>query len=180
MKVAIEPVHEKGDCSAGARREAYDEEGLEALFIRYGFVSVLIGVAVEWEPFALAGGVLAQRGAMSLWMAVGAAFVGSCVIDQFWFQLARRARTIPLVTSVRHRAAFARSLASLERHPVRFVVFARFVYGLRAVAAVAIGISRVSGRLFTPLNIATAGAWSALFTGLGYLSGPVSQQLSNR
>ena len=103
------------------------EEGLEAFIIRYGLVAIFLGTAIEGEPFALAGGVLAQRALLSLWMAVGAAFAGSCLIDQIWFHAARRLRTNPLVHSVTRRPAFARSIESLEHHPIGFVRLARFV-----------------------------------------------------
>ena len=69
-------------------------------------------------------------------------------------------------------------METLERHPRRFVVLFRFAYGLRAVAPVAIGASRVPLRLFLPLNLAAAVAWGMLFTGLGYLAGPLIERFA--
>lgn len=48
----------------------------------------------------------------------------------------------------------------------------RFAYGLRAVAPVTIGASRLPTWLFVPLNIVAAILWGSLLTGLGYLTGP--------
>lgn len=73
---------------------------------------------------------------------------------------------------VAQRPAFARSLALIERHPVWFVLLFRFAYGLRAVAPVAIGASRLSSGVFVPLNVVAAIAWGSLFTALGYWIGP--------
>ncbi len=153
---------------------------MEAIIIRYGFIAIVLGAGIEGEPFALAGGVLAHRHLMPLWGAVLAAFAGSCLIDQAWFHLARRVRTNRWVRSVQHRPAFARCLEILERHPIWFVLLFRFAYGLRAVAPVAIGMSQVKTRLFVPLNMISALVWSSLFTGLGYLAGPLFDQIWKR
>ena len=53
-------------------------------------------------------------------------------------------------------------------------------YGLRAVAPVAIGTSRLPARLFVPFNMAAAIVWGSLFTGLGYLAGPAFEAAEAR
>ena len=78
------------------------------------------------------------------------------------------------------RPACDQSLDLIERHPVWFVLLFRFAYGLRAVAPVAIGASRVSARLFIPLNIIAAIVWGVLFTSLGYAFGPVFEAAEAR
>lgn len=153
---------------------------MEALVIRYGLVAVFFGVALEGEPFALAGGVLAHRGWLSPWVAAIAAISGSLFVDQFWFHLSRRFRRSRVVASVVARPAFARALALVEGHPVWFVLLFRFAYGLRSVAPVAIGASRVPSRLFAPLNLVSATIWGSLFTAAGYLAGPTFERLESR
>jgi membrane protein DedA with SNARE-associated domain len=153
---------------------------LEKLILHYGLVAIFFGAGIEGEPFALAGGILAHRHWLSPYAATLAAIGGSCLIDQCWFHLSRHFRQSRIVQSVRRRPAFARSLALLERHPVWFVLSFRFAYGLRAVAPVAIGASRVSARLFVPLNVVAAVIWGALFTGLGYGFGPTFEAAEAR
>ncbi len=153
---------------------------MEAVIIRYGVVAILLGAGIEGEPFALAGGILAHRRLMPWWEAVAAAVTGSCLVDQLWFHLARFLRSSRPVASVAGRPAFARAMATLERHPIWFVLLFRFAYGLRAVAPVAIGVSRVPERLFVPLNLLAAAGWGLLFTAVGYLLGPTVENLSRR
>lgn len=153
---------------------------METLILRYGFVAILLGAGIEGEPFALAGGVLAQRHLMNPWAAAVAAVAGSCLIDQAWFHLARHVRANRWVQGVAARAAFARALTILERHPKWFILLFRFAYGLRAVAPVAIGFSQIRARLFVPLNLLAAILWGVLFTTLGYLAGPAFEHLSKR
>lgn len=153
---------------------------MESLVIRYGLVGIFLGVAVEGEPFALAGGVLAHRGWLSPWAAAATTIGGACFVDQFWFHLSRHYRQSRVVASLVRRPAFSRALGLVERHPVWFVLLFRFAYGLRAVAPVAIGSSRVPARLFVPLNVVAAVVWGILFTAAGYLAGPAFERVEAR
>ena len=161
--------------SCGARKEA-----LENLVLHYGIVAIFLGAGIEGEPFALAGGVLAHRHWLPGYSAALAAIAGSCVIDQLWFHLSRHFRQSRILRPLVERPAFARSLELIERHPVWFVLLFRFAYGLRAVAPVAIGASRVPAGLFVPLNIAAAIVWGSLFTAAGYLAGPAFEAAEAR
>jgi membrane protein DedA with SNARE-associated domain len=153
---------------------------MEMLIIRYGVVAILLGAGIEGEPFALAGGVLVHSGWMPWWEATGAAILGSCLVDQLWFHLARHFRSSRPVTRIARRPAFARTIILLEQHPAWFVLLFRFAYGLRAVAPVAIGMSRISKRLFVPLNFTAAVVWGSLFTAFGFALGPVAERLAQR
>jgi membrane protein DedA with SNARE-associated domain len=142
------------------------------MIVRYGLLAIFVGAGIEGEPFALAGGVLAHRHWFSPLAVALASISGSCCVDQLWFHLSRHYRYSRLVQRVAQRPAFARSLALIERHPVWFVLLFRFAYGLRAVAPVAIGASRLSSGVFVPLNVVAAIVWGSLFTALGYWIGP--------
>jgi membrane protein DedA with SNARE-associated domain len=153
---------------------------LEELVLRYGVIAIFLGAGIEGEPFAIAGGVLAHRHWLPIPEALAASILGALAVDQFWFHLSRYFRKNRMVQSVMKRPAFSRSLELIERYPVRFVLLFRFAYGLRAVAPVAIGTSRVPVRLFVPLNILTAIVWGTLFTAAGYLIGPAFERAEAR
>jgi membrane protein DedA with SNARE-associated domain len=143
------------------------------MIARYGLAAIFLGAGVEGEPFALAGGALAQRHWLSPYAVTLAAIAGSCFIDQMWFHLSRNFRQSRAVQRLVARPAFRRSLAMIERHPVRFVLLFRFAYGLRAITAVAVGASGMSTRLFVGVNILAATLWGLAFTALGYGAGPL-------
>ncbi len=153
---------------------------MEQLIARYGLFAIFLGAGIEGEPFALLGGVLAHRQWLSPIAVAAAAIAGSCLIDQFWFHCSRYFRQSRLVAGFVARPAFGRSLDLIARHPVGFVLLFRFAYGLRAVATVALGASRISTRLFVVLNLIAAAIWGLLFTGLGYALGPALQGLEAR
>jgi membrane protein DedA with SNARE-associated domain len=59
----------------------------------------------------------------------------------------------------------------LDRRPTLFILGYRFVYGMRTVALVTIGLSRITALRFLALNAISAGVWSILVTGAGYAFG---------
>lgn len=145
----------------------------DAIIARFGLPAIFAGSGVEGEPFALAGGLLAHRHLVPLWAAMLAAAAGACLVDHGWFVLGRRFRSNRRVRAIVERPGFARSLALLEAHPIRFILLFRFAYGLRAVAPVAIGTSRVPVRIFVLLDVTAAAIWGSLATWLGYRFGRV-------
>jgi membrane protein DedA with SNARE-associated domain len=153
---------------------------MEQIVLRYGIIAIFLGAGIEGEPFALAGGVLAHRHWLSPAAAVLTTIGGAYAIDQGWFQLSRRFRQSRAIQAIKRRPAFARALTWIDRYPVWFVLLFRFAYGLRAVAPVAIGASRVSTRLYMPLTLVAAIVWGTLFTALGYLLGPAFEAAEAR
>jgi membrane protein DedA with SNARE-associated domain len=119
----------------------------------------------------VAGGALAQRGLLSLPLVLIACTAGSAAIDQALFLAGRFGRDWRLVAKARAHPGFVRALGFIERHPAGFVLTFRFLYGLRAVSPVAVGLSRMNAWRFTGLNLLAAALWAGLFTGLGYLFG---------
>jgi membrane protein DedA with SNARE-associated domain len=144
---------------------------LEALVARYGLLAILAGAGVEGEAVVITGGVLAQRGLLPIWGVAIAAAVGSCIVDQLWFWLARRARNQRWVRKAKTKPTFARALRWLEHHPIAMILSFRFVYGLRTVSPVAIGTSAVPSRTFVPLNIVSAAIWGPAIAWAGYAFG---------
>jgi len=142
---------------------------VDALLAHYGLAAVFLGAMAEGETFVLAGGVLAHRGLISPVEAAFAAFLGSALADQICFLIGRRARSGRLVTRARANPAFTKALAFIEHYPTGYILAFRYLYGLRVVSPIAIGVSNVSARRFVALNLVSAATWAALFTTLGYV-----------
>ncbi|WP_331012213.1 DedA family protein [Sphingomonas sp.] len=153
---------------------------IETLVAKYGLIALCVGAGMEGETVVLTGGVLAHRHLVPVWGAVAATALGSFVADQSFFALGRRYRDHPRVQRIMARPAFARVLATLERHPVGFILAFRFLYGLRTISPVAIGTSQVPIRRFVLLNAVAAVAWAAMFTALGYAFGEGIEELTGR
>ncbi len=144
---------------------------IEHLLSRYGLLAIFLGAGVEGEAVVLSGGVLAARGIAPLWAAMIAATCGSAMIDQAWFWAARSLSHKQWIIRQTAKPAFARALHFLERHPKSFILAFRFIYGMRTVSPIAIGMSHIPARIFVPLNLIAAAIWAPLFTWIGFRFG---------
>ena len=151
-----------------------------AILARYGLPALFLGAGFEGETVVVAGGLLAQRGIVSLPAAMAATATGSFAADQLFFLAGRRLAGWRPVDRLRQNPLFARALAMLERYPVGFIFAFRFIYGFRTISPFAIGTSAVPARLFLLVNIVAAAIWASAFTLLGYVAGHQVEQLMAR
>jgi len=144
------------------------ETNLEALIARFGLLAVGIGTFLEGETILVAAGAMAHRGLLSLPSVMCAAFVGSVMGDQLWFQLGRRYGQ-PFIAKRPKFAARTRVVEGwLHKYGASFVLGFRFLYGLRSVTPVLLGASDYSPLRFALLNVVGAAVWSVSFGYLGY------------
>ncbi len=157
-------------------------EALLQLFLRFGYVAVFLGVMAEnagiplpGETILLAAGFFASQGHFSLGLVVLLATAGAILGDNLGYLLGekvarpfltRRGRFL-LLTPPRLRAAEA----FFERHGDKTILFARFVSGLRVVAALFAGLSGMRWRMFAIYNAAGAFRWAVAMSLLGFFFG---------
>jgi len=153
---------------------------IELLLARYGVLGIFLGAAIEGETVVVAGGLLAHRGLVPLWAAAGAAAAGSFLADQFFYSLGRNFSDHPRLEAMKRKPAFAKAITALQRRPTGFIFAFRFLYGLRTVSPVVIGIAGVPRARFIMLNAAAALLWGVLFTLLGYAFGNAIEQMFGR
>lgn len=153
---------------------------IDQFLASYGLIVVYIGVIIEGDSVLLAAGFLAHQGVMNPFGVFLAAFAGSLTADQALFYIGRHFADSRLVRRQVERPAFARVLALIERRPTLFVLSFRFIYGVRTISPIAIGIARVSPWLFSPLNALAALLWAGLVTAIGYFFGQLIEQYAGR
>ena len=155
---------------------------LTDLFARYGYFVVFFGILLEnagvpvpGETILLAGAALARFGHLSLPWVVVVAIAGAVVGDNIGFLIGRRGGRVLIerhggrlgLTSAR----LAQFDAFFTKHGAKTVFIARFVTGLRVVAAVLAGASTMSWNTFLLFNATGAVAWASTFGAVGYLLG---------
>ncbi|WP_132958103.1 DedA family protein [Rhizobium sp. BK251] len=150
---------------------------LEELIAHYGAWAVFFGAAIEGETAAFLGGILAHRQLLSYPAVAVAAVLGSFVADQACFFAGRHAAHLKFVQRLIAGAAATRVKELLERHPTGFILAFRFIYGIRTIGPIAIGLSNVSALKFACLNAAAATVWGVAFTAAGYLFGNAVEML---
>ena len=141
---------------------------LMQLLSDYGYAAVFVGSLLEGETILVLAGFAAQQGYLSLPAIVGIAFVGGTLGDQVFYWLGRTAGR-PLLNRLPHAATRARRVNELLlRFDAPLIVGIRFMYGLRILGPIVIGMSDVPPWRFAAFNIIGAAVWAPLVAGVGY------------
>jgi membrane protein DedA with SNARE-associated domain len=148
----------------------------------YGALFALVlaesaGVPVPGETALLAAGALAGAGKLSLPIVIGVAAIASIIGDNLGYWLGRRGGRRVFAS----RGPFARHrLKLLERgerffasHGAKTVFVARWITGVRVVAAVVAGASAMPWRTFLVFNVAGAITWASVTASIAAALGPV-------
>ncbi|WP_432354802.1 DedA family protein [Agrobacterium sp. rho-13.3] len=152
----------------------------EHLIQSYGAFGVFVGAGVEGETAAFLGGVLAHRHIIAFWQVALAAGLGSFVADQFFFLAGRWGKSLQWVQKMTDSALMSRVTGLLETHPTKFILAFRFIYGMRTISPVAIGLSNIPATRFLILNGIAAAVWGITIPAVGYLFGNAVEALFGR
>lgn len=144
---------------------------MEQFIADWGYLAILAGTFFEGETVLVLGGFAAHQGFLRLDLVMAAAFVGSLCGDQVWFWVGRRFGRRWLDRHPGKAVAIERVAALLDRWGAWFVLSFRFLYGLRSVSPVAIGLSQITAIRFSLLNLVSAAIWAVAVGGLGYAFG---------
>jgi membrane protein DedA with SNARE-associated domain len=168
-KVGRRPNHANDRPRIPLERGAVD---IPELIGTYGYPLVILGAIAEGETVVIAAGYVAHRQHLSVLGVVACAALGGSLGDLGYFLLGRRYGERALLRLPRSlRAGTARAREAVHRNPVRVLLSMRFLYGLRIALPLLCGASSMSARRFAAYNVATAIAWSACFTAIGYAFG---------
>lgn len=150
---------------------------LQQFLEQYGYLALLIGTFFEGETVLVLAGFLAHRGYLQLDYVIATAFIGSYAGDQLWYFLGRRHGRAMLARRPHWQATGDRALRLLHKHPDLWVLGFRFVYGLRSVMPIAIGLSGYPPLRFMLLNAVSALIWAAALAQAAFHLGTVLQTL---
>jgi membrane protein DedA with SNARE-associated domain len=163
---------------AGPARDADDMAPvtLAQILNDFGYAAVLAGSLLEGETLLMLAGFAAQRGYLSLSAVIGVAFMGGLLGDQFYFFIGRRYGARLLRRFPRLAGPARLVTRQLMRFHEGLIVGVRFMYGVRILGPIVIGMSGVPARRFLAFNALGAALWATSVAGVGYLFGDVLQQ----
>lgn len=142
---------------------------VEAFIANYGVIVVFFGAIIEGETVVVMAGFLSHNGPLNPFAVALAAFLGSMAGDQGFFLIGRRFSGSRILRKQAARPLFVKVLAHIEKNPNGFILSFRFLYGLRTVGPLAIGVSGVPASRFFLLNMIAAAVWACVMTALGFL-----------
>ena len=150
---------------------------LTQLLSQYGYLAVFVGSVLEGETVLVLAGFAAHQGYLSFPLVVTLAFCGSTLGDQIFFFLGRYYGT-PLLSRFPSLSVRAQPVNQLiQRYHAGLIVGVRFMYGLRIVGPISIGMSDVGAWRFVLFNLLGAAVWAMLIAGAGFLFGQPLQWL---
>lgn len=140
------------------------------------YLITFIWTVLEGETFVIFAGLAAQKGLLDIRFLFFAAALGSLAGDQFCFFLGHRYGRRIIHKFPKIEPKMDRVLDLLEKYSVTFILSYRFMYGVRNVSALTIGMSHLTWKRFLFLNTIASFLWAAVFCGVGYLMGDVVDQ----
>lgn len=150
---------------------------LPQLLSEYGYLAVFVGSLLEGETVLVLAGFAAHQGYLSFYWIVLLAFCGGAMGDQFYFVLGRRYGEVLLRRFPRLSDPARRVTRHLLRYHEALIVGVRFMYGLRILGPIVIGMSDVPAWRFVILNAIGAAVWAVTITTVGFLFGQALQLL---
>jgi len=144
------------------------------------YLITFIWTALEGETFVIFAALASQRGYLNIWALFFAAWMGSFFGDQIYFLLGRKYGTKIIARSPKIKPRLDKVLGWLEKYATAYILSYRFMYGVRNISGVAVGMSKLPWRKFVWLNLLAAFIWSTAFCGAGYLFGDVIAHLGRR
>ncbi|QCD52940.1 DedA family protein [Campylobacter sp. RM16192] len=139
---------------------------MEAFFIdlltRYGYIILFIWCMMEGEMALIMGGIMSHTGQMDLGLAIFIAGLGGFAGDQVYFYIGRYNKNFisKKLRSQRRKFAIAHILLKKNGWPIIFIQ--RYMYGLRTVIPMSIGLTRYDAKKFAFINLMSAWCWAGI------------------
>lgn len=146
---------------------------MEQLLSDYGYLALFIGTFLEGETILVLAGIFAAQNYLDLKTVIMVAFIGSYCGDQLWYFLGRHYGIALLKKKPRLQKPADKALAYLRKNPDIWVLTFRFMYGLRTIMPVAIGMSGYSPKRYIVLNGIGALIWSIVLGSAAYYFGNI-------
>jgi membrane protein DedA with SNARE-associated domain len=147
---------------------------LETFVQSYGYAALFLGALLEGETVLILAGLMAHLGLMKLPLVILVALLGSVLGDQFYFFLGRRKGAALLDRHPLWRRRAEKVQRIMHRYRNGIMLGFRFVYGMRIVTPLLLGMDRtIRVRRFILLNLIGAALWSTIIAVGGYFFGRV-------
>ena len=137
-------------------------EVLVELMKEYGYIILYLWSILEGEAGLLMAGILSHTEDMNLYLAIFVAGLGGFTGDQIYFYIGRYNKNYvhKKFKGQRRKFAFAHMLLKKYGWPIIFIQ--RYMYGLRTVIPISIGLTRYDAKMFAFINLISAWAWATI------------------
>ncbi len=141
-------------------------DGLENKFIylmkQYGYIILFFWGMLEGEMGLIMAGLLTHTGDMNLFLAIFVAGLGGFAGDQVYFYIGRFNKKLVYKKLKNQHRKLALAHLLLKKYGWPIIFAQRYMYGLRTIIPISIGLTRYSGKMFALINLLSAWCWAAL------------------
>ncbi len=148
---------------------------MEELFIgwlkEYGYIILFLWSIAEGEVGLIMAGIMTHTGDMQYFMTIFVAGLGGFAGDQIYFYIGRFNKGFIQRKLRSQRRKFAIAHLLLKKCGWHIIFMQRYMYGLRTVIPMSIGITQYSAKKFALINLISAWVWAAVTITPAYFYG---------
>ncbi|WP_169752894.1 DedA family protein [Campylobacter mucosalis] len=148
---------------------------MEAFFIEllkeYGYIILFIWCMLEGEMALIMAGILAHTTHMNVALAIFIAGLGGFAGDQVYFYIGRYNKKYITKKLHTQRRKFAIAHLLMKKYGSPIIFIQRYLYGLRTILPISIGLTRYDAKKFALINLISAWAWAAITIIPAYILG---------
>lgn len=119
----------------------------------------------------IGAGVLSFMGKMDLSLAITIAFIANFIGDSLMFYMSRYHKREMMEYFKKHRRKLAFSHLLLKKRGSWIIIIKKFIYGLKTLVPLAIGLTKYDFWKFSAYNAIGAAIWAIVIGGGSYLFG---------
>ena len=144
---------------------------LQPFLDNYGYWVVFFASMIEGESVILTASILASQGRLDIYKVMTICFFGTLFADQGMFLVGHKwgSKILHRYPSLGQRSA--RVFEFLKHHHITFILVFRFIYGIRIISPIVIGMSGIPIPRFVLLNLIAAFIWTIISCAAGYYLG---------
>jgi membrane protein DedA with SNARE-associated domain len=132
------------------------------LMKEYGYVILFSWSILEGESGLVMAGLLCSTGDMNLYLAIFIAGLGGFTGDQIYFYIGRYNKSYVHSKFKGQRRKFALAHLLLKKYGWPIIFAQRYMYGMRTVIPISIGLTRYDAKTFAFINLISSWMWGAI------------------
>jgi membrane protein DedA with SNARE-associated domain len=137
-------------------------EVLIELMKEYSYTILFLWSILEGESGLVMAGLLAHTGDMNLYISILVAGLGGFAGDMMYFYIGRYNKKYVHKKLKSQRRKFALAHLLLKKYGWPIIFAQRYMYGLRTIIPISIGLTRYDAKNFAIINIFSAITWGTI------------------
>lgn len=151
--------------------EGYIIEIWENYVADWGYLILFFWSILEGELGLILAGIAAHTGHMNVYLAIFVAGIGGFVGDQIYFYIGRLNKSYIQKHLSKQRRKLALAHLLLQKYGWSIIFIQRYMYGMRTIIPISIGLTRYNAVKFAIINLVSAWIWAAITIFLAWFFG---------